>query len=82
VQAESGLLVPFDQPEAFVHAARSLAETPGQIAVLKHHARAAAESLSWEKIIDDLVEVLIKVADGETIDAAGLESESVRGRWS
>lgn len=63
VHAKSGVLVPFDDAEAFVEAARSLAETPAQMARLGHHARTAAESLSWGRIVDRLAEVLTNVAD-------------------
>ena len=68
VDAQSGLLVPFDRAEFFVEAAQKLAETPELIAELKQHARATAESLSWARITDDFALVLAKVASKNIVD--------------
>ena len=66
---ESGLLVPFDDASAFLAATVQLAarnrEDQGRaLAAMRRRARAVAEGLSWERILDDLEEVLLRVADG------------------
>ena len=67
VHGESGLLAPFDDAEAFVVSAKTLASTlnrsPEIIASLRQHARLAADSLSWNRIAEEFVAVLSHVAD-------------------
>jgi glycosyltransferase involved in cell wall biosynthesis len=64
----SGFLAPYDDAAAFIAAAVAMAESGAEMGQMRLNARAAAERLSWERVVDDLEEVLLRVADG--IDAA------------
>ena len=70
---ESGLLMPFDDASAFIAATAQLAaqnrdDQVRNLAAMRRRARAVAEGLSWDRILDDLEEVLLRVADG--VDAS------------
>jgi glycosyltransferase involved in cell wall biosynthesis len=54
----SGLLVPFDDSEAFVRLAAALIADPGRVASLRVHARASAERIDWDNVFDDFEAVL------------------------
>jgi glycosyltransferase involved in cell wall biosynthesis len=54
----SGLLVPFDDGEAFVRLATALVADPGRAASLRVHARASAERIDWDNVFDDFETVL------------------------
>jgi glycosyltransferase involved in cell wall biosynthesis len=54
----SGLLVPFDNGEAFVRLATALVADPGRAALLRVHARASAERIDWDNVFDDFETVL------------------------
>ncbi len=66
---KSGLLVSFGDPEAFVAAARKLAETlletPKVIEEMKQQARLAANGLSWSRIADDFTAMLWDAVNGK-----------------
>jgi glycosyltransferase involved in cell wall biosynthesis len=59
---ESGLLVPFDDADAFERRAVELATAPGLDVSLGHRARATAETLDWEHIHDGFERVLMGLA--------------------
>ena len=54
----SGLLVPFDDGEAFVRLATALAADPQRLASLRVEARASAERIDWDNVFDDFESVL------------------------
>ena len=58
----SALLAPFDDAEAFIEAARSMVRDPDLPRRLGAVARAAAESLTWDRIVLDFERVLLDVA--------------------
>jgi glycosyltransferase involved in cell wall biosynthesis len=58
----SALLAPFDDAEAFLAHARRMAHEPGLARRLGLAARAAAASLTWERVVDDFATVLADVA--------------------
>jgi glycosyltransferase involved in cell wall biosynthesis len=58
----SALLAPFDDAEAFLALARRIAREPGLARRLGLAARAAAEGLTWERVVDDFAMVLADVA--------------------
>jgi glycosyltransferase involved in cell wall biosynthesis len=58
----SALLAPFDDTGAFLALARRMATEPELARRLGREARAAAESLTWERIVDDFEAVLADVA--------------------
>jgi glycosyltransferase involved in cell wall biosynthesis len=58
----SALLAPFDDAEAFLALARRMAGEPQLARQLGAVARAAAESLTWERVVDDFEAVLADVA--------------------
>jgi glycosyltransferase involved in cell wall biosynthesis len=58
----SALLPPFDDSGEFVAAARRMAQEPSLARRLGAAARAAAERLTWEKIVGDFEAVLADVA--------------------
>jgi glycosyltransferase involved in cell wall biosynthesis len=62
VHERSALLAPLDDEPAFLAAAERLALEPGLARRLGIAARAAAESLTWERIADDFEEALADVA--------------------
>jgi glycosyltransferase involved in cell wall biosynthesis len=59
----SALLAPFDDAGAFLALARQMAADPALARELGAAARAAAESLTWERVVDDFEAVLADVAD-------------------
>jgi len=60
---KNGVLVPFDDSEVFLTKARWMAQSPGCLPAMRLKARALAERLSWERVFDDLEQVLLAVAD-------------------
>jgi glycosyltransferase involved in cell wall biosynthesis len=58
----SALLAPFDDAEAFLVLARRMAREPLLARKLGRTARAAAESLTWERVVADFEAVLSDVA--------------------
>jgi glycosyltransferase involved in cell wall biosynthesis len=58
----SALLAPFDERAASIAAAERLAREPGLARSLGREARARAESLTWERIVDDFEAVLADAA--------------------
>jgi glycosyltransferase involved in cell wall biosynthesis len=58
----SALLAPFDDADAFLGLARRMAEEPQLASRLGAAARAAAESLTWERVVDDFEAVIADVA--------------------
>jgi glycosyltransferase involved in cell wall biosynthesis len=58
----SALLAPFDDVEAFLALARRMAREPHLPRELGAAARAAAERLTWERVVDDFESVLADVA--------------------
>lgn len=58
----SALLAPFDDADAFLAHARRMAGEPLLARRLGAAARAAAESLTWERVVDDFQTVLADVA--------------------
>jgi len=58
----SALLAPFDDVEAFLALARRMAREPLLPRELGAAARAAAERLTWERVVDDFESVLADVA--------------------
>jgi len=58
----SALLAPFDERAAFIAAAERLAREPGLAGRLGREARAAAEGLTWERIVEDFEAVLADAA--------------------
>ena len=58
----TALLAPFDDAEAFLAHARRMAGEPLLARQLGAAARAAAESLTWERVVDDFETVLADVA--------------------
>jgi glycosyltransferase involved in cell wall biosynthesis len=64
VHEKSGWLVPFGDTAAFINAAKELAESPARMVNLKHNARTAADSLSWDNIAREFAKNLREVVDG------------------
>ncbi len=60
---ENGVLAPFDDAEVFINKARWMAQSPGCLPEMRAKARTLAEQISWEKVFDDLEQVLLAVAD-------------------
>jgi len=60
---ENGVLAPFDDAEVFINKARWMAQSPGCLPAMRAKARTSAERLSWERVFDDLEQVLLAVAD-------------------
>jgi glycosyltransferase involved in cell wall biosynthesis len=58
----SALLAPFDDAEAFLALARRMVREPHLARELGAAARAAAERLTWERVVDDFEAVLADVA--------------------
>ncbi len=58
VHEESGLLAPFGDSRAFVGMAAGLMEHSARMARLRLRARAAAERIDWESVVDDFENVL------------------------
>ena len=58
VHEESGLLAPFGDSRAFVGMAAGLIEESTRMARLRLRARAAAERIDWESVIDEFENVL------------------------
>lgn len=63
VHDQSGYLVPFDDGNAFVDAAKKLARSPAKITALRQHACAASACLSWDKIGRDFANTLCETVD-------------------
>jgi len=59
---ESALLAPFGDSAAFVAHAERLARDPRLARALGLEARKRAESLTWERIVEDFEAVLLDVA--------------------
>jgi glycosyltransferase involved in cell wall biosynthesis len=73
---ESGVLVPYADQRAFVAAAAALAGDPAQLRALGARARAAAETLSWERVTLELEARLMAVAGPEhTLPAGGSRAQ-------
>lgn len=65
VHDESGLLAPFGDSSAFVKLAASLMKDSARIARLRIRARAAAELIDWEGVVDEFENVLRGVIQGQ-----------------
>lgn len=58
VHGDSGLLAPFGDSRAFIGMAADLMNDPASIAKLRARARAAAERIDWEGVVDQFENVL------------------------
>jgi len=65
---ENGLLVPFDDTGAFVAQAKALVTDAERIRRLRIEARHTVEQLTWEHILGQLEEVLIKLARKQEVN--------------
>ena len=65
---ENGLLVPFDNTGAFVAQAKALVTDAERIRRLRIEARHTVEQLTWEHILGQLEEVLIKLARKQEVN--------------
>ena len=63
VHEESGLLAPFGDPNAFLGMAAGLMEDSARMARLRLCARAAAERMGWESVVDRFERVLRSVIE-------------------
>jgi glycosyltransferase involved in cell wall biosynthesis len=55
---ETGVLVPYGEPQAFVDAAVQLARAPQSLDTIRQHARAYAASLDWQSVVERFVALL------------------------
>jgi glycosyltransferase involved in cell wall biosynthesis len=62
---ESGLLVPFDDDEAFVSAARYLARDRKLVEKLGRGARRVAESITWDSIAERFLDICRQSINGQ-----------------
>jgi len=62
---ETGVLVPYGEPQAFIEAAVKLARAPQSLGMIRRHARAYASSLDWQYVVERFV-TLLTGALGET----------------
>ena len=68
VHEESGLLAAFGDSEAFVGMAAGLAKDSTRMVRLRGNARAAAERIGWESVVDEFERVLRSVLQtGEVV---------------
>lgn len=70
VHGRSGLLVPVGDRIGFIEQAAALARDLPRARSLGRRARAAAEPLSWDKVVSDFEGVLFDTATGGRLDAA------------
>ena len=63
VHEESGLLAPFGDSNAFLGMAAGLMDDSGRMARLRLCARAAAERIGWESVVDRFESVLRSVIE-------------------
>jgi glycosyltransferase involved in cell wall biosynthesis len=70
---ETGVLVPYGEPRAFVDAAVKLARAPQSLDTIRQHARAYAASLDWQCVVDRFVTLLTgALGDGHPAPASAL----------
>jgi glycosyltransferase involved in cell wall biosynthesis len=62
---ETGVLVPYGEPQAFVDAAMQLARAPQPLGPMRQQARAYAASLDWQCVVQRFV-TLLTGAPGES----------------
>lgn len=72
----SGLLAPCGNEAAFIAAAVEMTQSAAARAQMRAQARAVAERLSWDRIVDDLEQVLLRVADGRALAPEPTEAGS------
>jgi glycosyltransferase involved in cell wall biosynthesis len=60
---ETGVLVPYGEPQAFVDAAVKLARAPQSLHTIRQHARAYAASLDWQCVVEKFVAFLTGALD-------------------
>ena len=59
----NGVLAPFGDAEVFVNKARWMTLSPGCLPAMRRAARETAERISWDRVLDDLDQVFLSVAD-------------------
>jgi len=60
---DTGVLVPYGEPQAFVDAAVQLARAPQSLHTIRQHARAYAASLNWPCVVERFVTILTGALD-------------------
>ncbi len=55
---ETGVLVPYGEPQAFIDAAVQLARAPQSLGMIRRQARAYAASLDWQYVVARFVTLL------------------------
>jgi len=68
---ETGVLVPYGEPQAFIDAAVQLARAPQSLAMIRQQARAYVASADWQCVVDRFVTLLTR-ALGESHPAPTL----------
>jgi glycosyltransferase involved in cell wall biosynthesis len=57
---ETGVLVPYGEPQAFVDAAVQLARAPQSLHKMRQQARAYVTSLDWQSVVERFVMLLTR----------------------
>jgi glycosyltransferase involved in cell wall biosynthesis len=65
VHGESGWLVPFDDPSAFIDGAELLANSPALLGRVGAAAAATCLALDWDRVVDDLERALVRTVHAE-----------------
>jgi len=60
---ETGVLVPYGEPQAFIDAAAQLVRTPQSLRTIRQHARAYATSVDWQCVVERFVAILTGALD-------------------
>jgi glycosyltransferase involved in cell wall biosynthesis len=60
---ETGVLVPYGEPQAFIDAAMKLVCAPQSLHTIRQHARAYAASLDWQCVVERFVTILTGALD-------------------
>jgi glycosyltransferase involved in cell wall biosynthesis len=61
---ETGVLVPYGEPQAFVDAAVNLARVPQSLSTIRQHARTYAAALDWQCVVERFIAILTGALDG------------------
>lgn len=77
----SAMLAPFGDEQAFIRSALSLSERPNHLRQIRQNARAIAESISWDSIINDFLQHL-NAAHSKVNQHGHTEASRSKGRVS
>jgi glycosyltransferase involved in cell wall biosynthesis len=75
---ETGVLVPYGQPRAFVGAATKLACEPRSLARMRQQAREHAVTLDWHRVVDRFARILTSTLPRDQIETVRVMSEAAR----